>query len=116
MPHLPSTLLESRHVIRLGETVYIKAPIYCSSGDWILVPGDVGHVVAIYSSGEYEVEAAWDSSKSRYLASRDDLIPFLQEEALHCAARKGHLEIVQELLDARAAPWPEKRVKTFERV
>ena len=28
-----------------------QAPIYCSSGDWILVPGDVGIVVAIYSSG-----------------------------------------------------------------
>lgn len=102
MPHLPSTLVESRHVIATGETVYIKAPIYCSSGDWILVPGDVGHVVAIYSSGEYEVEAAWDASKSRYLATRDDLIPFLQEEALHTAARKGYLDIVKELLEARA--------------
>ena len=30
---------------------FFQAPIYCSSGDWLLVPGDVGHVVAIYSSG-----------------------------------------------------------------
>jgi len=102
MPHLSSTSVENRYVIKTGETVYIKAPIYCSSGDWLLVPGDVGHVVAIYSSGEYEIEAARDNSKSRYLATRDDLIPFLQEEALHCACRHGHLEVVKDLLQAKA--------------
>lgn len=102
MPHLTSTLVENRYVIKNGEAVYIKAPIYCSSGDWILVPGDVGKVVAIYSSGEYEIEGLKDHTKSRYLATRDDLIPFLQEDALHCACRHGHLEIVKELLEAHA--------------
>jgi hypothetical protein len=29
-------------------------------------------------------------------------IPFLQEDALHCACRHGHLEIVKELLEAHA--------------
>ncbi|CAJ1449196.1 unnamed protein product [Effrenium voratum] len=100
MPHLPSTLLENRHVLRLGEAVYIKAPIYCTSGDWILVPGDVGHVVAFAHGGEYEIEA--EDGRCRYLAAREDLIPFLQEEALNCAARRGHLEILRELLQARA--------------
>lgn len=89
-------------MIKNGEAVYIKAPIYCSTGDWILVPGDVGKVVAIYSSGEYEIEGLKDHTKSRYLATRDDLIPFLQEDALHCACRHGHLEIVKELLEAHA--------------
>lgn len=102
MPHLTSTLVENRYVIKNGEAVYIKAPIYCSSGDWILVPGDVGKVVAIYSSGEYEIEGLKDNTNSRYLATRDDLIPFLQEDALHCACRHGHLEIVKELLEAHA--------------
>lgn len=35
----------------VSSAVEFQAPIYCSSGDWLLVPGDVGHVVAIYSSG-----------------------------------------------------------------
>jgi len=102
MPHLRSTSLENQHVIQPGETVYVKAPIYCNAGDWILVPGDVGHVVTVHSTGEYEIEASWDSSKSRYLATREDLLPYLQEEALQCAARCGHGDIVDELLRARA--------------
>ena len=46
------------HAMRQGSSrllfpqrFFLQAPIYCSSGDWLLVPGDVGHVVAIYSSG-----------------------------------------------------------------
>ncbi|CAE7854032.1 unnamed protein product [Symbiodinium sp. KB8] len=72
MPHLRSTFLENQHVIQPGETVYVKAPIYCNAGDWILVPGDVGHVVTVHSTGEYEIEASWDTSKSRYLATREE--------------------------------------------